>query len=124
MLVKPVSLGQTTITLEARDTRNGVASTTFGVVVIGNVTNDSQLDASWKVHPNPVNDIMNIKMYAPVMENMNINFYNALGMLIKSAQSAGSDSMIEIEVSDLTPGIYYVEMVTENAKSVKKIVKN
>ncbi|WP_224488735.1 S8 family serine peptidase [Robertkochia flava] len=124
IMVTPIKLGTTTVTLKGTDPRGGEITTSFDVVVIGNVTEDAQLDASWKVHPNPVDDIMNIRMYSPVMESMDINFYNALGMLIKSAQSDGSDGTIEISVSDLTPGVYYVEMVTANAKSVKKIVKN
>ena len=124
MLIKPLNLGETTITLKGMDARDGEAATTFRVTVVGNIDNSSMLDESWNVHPNPVSDIMYIKMYNPVMESMNINFYNALGMLIKSAQSEGSAGTIEISVSDLTPGVYFVEMVTANAKSVKKIVKN
>ncbi|QYA25174.1 S8 family serine peptidase [Gramella sp. MT6] len=124
MLVTPSTLGTSTISLKGVDGRGGEITTTFDVVVVDKVTNDSDLEESWKVHPNPVNEVMYIKMYSPVMEEMNIRFYNTLGALVKTTQSEGSDSMIEVPVSNLSAGIYFVEITTENARSVKKIVKN
>ena len=124
MLVRPSTLGTSTITLKGVDSRGGEITTTFDVIVVDKVTKDSDLEESWKVHPNPVNEVMYIKMYSPVMEKMNIKFYNTLGALVKTSQSEGSDSMIEVPVSNLSPGIYFVEITTENARSVKKIVIN
>ncbi|WP_162431038.1 S8 family serine peptidase [Christiangramia aestuarii] len=124
MLVSPSTLGTSTITLKGVDGRGGEITTTFDVMVVPNVLKDKDLEDSWKVHPNPVNEVMYIKMYSPVMEKMSIKFYNTLGALVKTAQSEGSDSMIEVPVANLSPGIYFVEIATENARSVKKIVKN
>ncbi|MDX1760650.1 MAG: T9SS type A sorting domain-containing protein, partial [Christiangramia sp.] len=124
MLASPSRLGTSTITLKGTDGRGGEVTTAFNIVVVDKVLEDDVLEESWKVHPNPVNETMYIKMYRPVMEKMNIKFYNTLGALVKTAQSEGSDSMIEIPVPNLSPGIYFVEIATENARSVKKIVKN
>ncbi|MCH4822746.1 S8 family serine peptidase [Gramella lutea] len=124
MLVSPSALGTSTITLQGVDGRGGEITTTFDVLVVNKVTKDSDLEESWKVHPNPVNEVMYIKMYSPVMEKMSIKFYNTLGALVKTSQSEGSDSMIEVPVANLSPEIYFVEITTENARSVKKIVKN
>ncbi|TRZ46234.1 S8 family serine peptidase [Robertkochia solimangrovi] len=123
MLVKPMSLGESTVTITGTDARGGSITTSFNVVVIGIVSSDDELDSSWQVHPNPVEDIMYLKMYNPVLEKINIKIYNSLGVLVKVAQSEGSDNMIEVPVSEVNPGVYYVELTTANAKSVKKIIK-
>ena len=123
IMLTPLKLGTSTVTLRGVDQRGAEVLTSFDVVVIGNVADDEYLDKSWKVHPNPVEEVMNIKMYRPVVEEMTINFYNIMGVMIKSVTTEGSNTAVQVPVEDLTPGIYFVEMVTENAESVKKIVK-
>ncbi|MGJ5643060.1 S8 family serine peptidase [Formosa sp. S-31] len=123
MLVSPLNLGTSTVTITGTDEFGSQVTAAFDVVVIGMIQNNNELDSSWEVHPNPVEDIMYLKMYNPILEEVNIKIYNALGVVVKTAQSEGSDNMIEVPVQEVNPGVYFVELTTANAKSVKEIIK-
>ncbi len=73
-----------------------------------------------KIYPNPVVDVL----YIGNVDNsiLNVSIYNALGQLIKSSND--NSKRINIDLSDINNGIYFVRIVFNNQEVVtKRIVK-
>ena len=77
--------------------------------------NFSQNNLEAALYPNPVNDILNIKMDSGIQS---VEVFNLQGQKVKSSNQK------QINVSDLDAGIYMVRIQdTDNAIATKKIVK-
>lgn len=123
-LVRPLKIGNTTLDVTGIDPEGATASTKINFVVGNDINDDKTLENSWKVHPNPVGEIMIIKLYNPIVERVDIRIYNSMGSTVKSLWRSEATEMLQIPVADLKPGVYFVELKTKGARSVKKIVKN
>jgi len=72
-----------------------------------------------KLYPNPVNNILNIKL--PYNTNSEVSIYNILGKKIMSKSFSRLTN--QIDISNLNSGMYLVTIKTETAIVTKKIVK-
>lgn len=70
---------------------------------------------SFDVFPNPVSDVLNIRMKNDLTIN-NVIIYNNAGQIVKtSVQNT-------VDVSTLSEGIYFVEVTTNQGRTVKKVI--
>lgn len=74
-----------------------------------------------KLYPNPVNDVLLIN--ASNISISNVEVVDINGRLVKSL-SVGNSSDAKINVSDLSAGVYMINIYSENSKTTKKFVKN
>lgn len=74
-----------------------------------------------KLYPNPVNDVLVINASNISISNMEIMDLN--GRIVKSV-SANNAFEARINVSDLSAGVYMINVYSENNKTTKKFVKN
>lgn len=116
LIITPLRIGNTDITVTASDVSNSV-SDTFNVFV-----RDGSKDMD--LYPNPVSDKLNIQMGPEVDGTARIKLYNSTGML-----AYDSDVTIKprepgsVSVGNLAPGAYTVT-VTFNGKEYKgRVVK-
>jgi len=74
---------------------------------------------SIKVFPNPVKDYLNIKLknYEQLQK---VNIYNTLGKLVNTLNT---NNQI-INIKPLNSGIYFLEVLTNNTKYIKTIIKH
>ena len=79
-----------------------------------------ELESRISISPNPARDY--IKLSANSYQLSAVRVYNYLGILVEEIEVNSSD--IEINVSDYSNGVYFIEIQTENGNVVKKIVKN
>ncbi|MBP7497582.1 MAG: PKD domain-containing protein [Bacteroidales bacterium] len=93
------------------------------MVGITNITKDINIG---NIYPNPVDNTANINISLPAVTNIKIEIYNRTGQLISIEnikQSAG-DHIISINTANLTHGLYYIRLITDNsAISTKKFIK-
>ena len=68
-------------------------------------------------YPNPVKDILNIELNKG-LELKQVNIYNLQSQYLYSVKTS------KINVSDLSSGLYFIEVVTNKGKSAKKIIIN
>ncbi len=71
------------------------------------------------IYPNPAKDF--IKLSAVSCQHSVIKIYNCLGMLMDEIEIDSEE--LEINLSDYNPGVYFVNIKSENGTIVKKIVK-
>ncbi|WP_313807381.1 T9SS type A sorting domain-containing protein [Flavobacterium sp.] len=86
-------------------------------------TNDfNSLSASkFTVYPNPVNNIVNISNTANIqIEKVSLTDVN--GRIVKTV-NAGSLTDVQVNVSELNSGVYFMNIETNEGSATKKIVK-
>ena len=124
ILIEPIELGVTNLTITGIDSKGAITNNEIKVVVTDRIDNDEFLKNNWIVNPNPVDSEMIIEVNTPIVEEINISIINALGITVGTFISDEVTSSKSFPVDDLEPGIYFVELKTKEAKSVRKIVKN
>ena len=77
-----------------------------------------EVNASFNVYPNPVNDKLVIETEEIVKE---VVVYDVYGRQQKLSAISGQPSVID--VTNLNSGVYFVKVVTENGEAVQRFVK-
>jgi hypothetical protein len=84
------------------------------------------LEMEFSIYPNPTNGgiIVNATSLDP-LKVVTVNIYGAEGRLVRSiTQGAGTATVqIQEDLTDLSAGYYFVEMVNGSARAVKPLVK-
>lgn len=76
-------------------------------------------NSEFTIYPNPVKDIVTISIASKAVINK-INLYSVTGKLIKEIQLPKN----QIDLSNLKSGIYFIEIISDKQKGVKKLLKN
>ena len=82
--------------------------------------NEFNLQNTFNVYPNPSDGDFNIRFNNYTHGNITINVVNLLGATIKVINSASVD-MVNINLSELDNGVYYLQIVSDKNTSTKKI---
>lgn len=76
----------------------------------------------FSAYPNPVNDIVTVTNSENATFN-EISITDINGRTVKTV-NAGNVSELQINISELNAGIYFMNISSENGKAVKKFIKN
>jgi len=79
------------------------------------LSTDSFTHDYFSMYPNPAKDVINLKLKQGV-ELSKVNIYNSLGQFISSTLKT------KIKTSNLTSGIYFLEVETNQGKSTQKMI--
>ena len=88
--------------------------------------NQSDLNASTLLYPNPANNEITIEL-SEVIQNATIKIMNAIGQIVyeETINSAGNSKTLKnIDISGYTKGIYTVSIENKGVKAIKKLVIN
>ncbi len=113
----PASYGLSTITITGSDYLDAEVSTSFQIMM----RNDSTMI---DVYPNPVTDVVNLRMGEDVDGTLNVKVYNSNGV-VKDIQnvSISTFSPASMDLSGLSSGSYVLKMTYENQECKKDIIK-
>jgi len=91
---------------------------TLSTVTVGKLSSDAI-----SIRPNPSNGVVAIQMNG-AFDNISINIYNALGELVLT-DSLGdmNNSSYSLLLGDKAAGIYFLEIITEQGTSLKRLIK-
>ncbi|SRX52749.1 T9SS type A sorting domain-containing protein [Aequorivita sp. CIP111184] len=70
---------------------------------------------NFQISPNPASEFLNIETQ---LSNYNFSIYNSLGQKVIGALSTN-----QIDISNLSNGIYYIKIETETGSATKKFIK-
>ncbi|WP_298221045.1 T9SS type A sorting domain-containing protein [Flavobacterium sp.] len=102
------------------------AADAFGsnATVVSDCTLGNQAVSSKQVTltPNPTTGILNVHFETGFSIN-EINLYNPLGQLVKTLTENEINTSSAIDVSALKTGTYFMEIVSDGSKTIKKFVK-
>jgi len=79
------------------------------------------LTAALTLYPNPAVDQLHISL-ASAAEDASIAILNTAGQTLKTVKTSGA-GRVDISIGDLNKGIYFVEIRTDGARYVKKVMK-
>lgn len=98
-------------------------ATTGGIFKFsGTLANNTFKNNTFTAYPNPVNDVVTITNKDNATFNT-ISITDINGRTVKSVD-ANNVSELEVNVSELNAGIYFMNIGSENGKTVKKFIKN
>jgi len=74
-----------------------------------------------EIYPNPINDFLNIRLFEPDVNNLNISIYDQLGRekIHQTINGHGG----QVDVSALSPGIYLLRVQGTDRSYVYKLIK-
>ena len=85
------------------------------------LSNESFEKLDFSLYPNPSEDYIEIQLNNEFTNNVSLELYNQIGLICKIEKLFSSKTRIETE--DLSSGIYFVKIKTENETIVKKLIK-
>jgi hypothetical protein len=101
---------------------NNATCLTYPITVLVTNTSETELNQQYSIYPNPVDDIFTIEC---VFDHPNSGFvitvYDLTGKVILTTPM--SRNLVQIDMSQITPGMYFVRLGDENIFSTKKIIK-
>ena len=86
---------------------------------------DADIENNFSIYPNPANENINISVISATGERTTINLVDITGKVITSYDLGilKGEKNMSIKVEDLSTGIYFIELVNESGRQVKKFVK-
>ncbi|MFY7965826.1 MAG: T9SS type A sorting domain-containing protein, partial [Chitinophagaceae bacterium] len=73
------------------------------------------------IYPNPVADILNVRISNGSAKQVNI--INTLGKIVYTTIAINANGVVQIPVSNLNAGTYFVEILSNETRTVEKFVK-
>jgi Secretion system C-terminal sorting domain len=97
---------------------NGSYSENYEYCGIPTLTPTTELQTlDFKIYPNPTNQVLNIEIPKNT-EGRSIEIFNAMGIMVSKTKQ------LNVDVSTLPTGIYFVQIKTKNRVGVKRFVVN
>ncbi|HLW42709.1 MAG TPA: T9SS type A sorting domain-containing protein [Flavobacterium sp.] len=107
--------GNTVIIGATLNSDNGQYSGKVRVYDISNLSSNTFVLENFNIYPNPTSDVLNISLENNLTLEK-ITIYNNSGQIVKTAQQN------TVDVSNLSSGIYFVEVITNQGIATKKVV--
>jgi hypothetical protein len=95
------------------DFRSGTFSTVLGV-------EDFSLNAT-SIYPNPASGKFHIKTKTNLSK---VNLYSQIGALVRTINVTDDSKEVELSVSNVQAGVYFLELQNDSEKSWKKVIVN
>jgi len=79
------------------------------------------LERNLSIYPNPASDFISVELKNSQVIT-EVSLLNNLGQVMTSVSNNGSTSKMNIDVSGMATGLYFVKVNTENASVTKKLI--
>ena len=76
------------------------------------------------VYPNPVSEMLTIKIMNIEYSDISVKIYNNSGVLVKNDIIYSGQDYKSIFINDLSQGIYFIKLEGNKSYTIKKIIKN
>jgi uncharacterized repeat protein (TIGR01451 family) len=83
---------------------------------------DDFATVNFSLYPNPVKNILTIQLESNIIVK-SVSIFNTLGQLVKILPNTFEDSTITADVSDLNTATYFVQVISDQGKTSKKLIK-
>ena len=91
-------------------------------IATGTLSKDEHLLSSFSVYPNPANDVVNVGNTENVLIN-NVKIVDLNGRTVKNVALSGVVDT-QVNISDLSSGVYMITVSSDKGNLTKKIIKN
>ncbi len=80
------------------------------------------LENNITLFPNPADATLNIQINEQIEDAVRVELYNAQGKLMKLAKFENINSILKMDVSNLTEGFYFVSIKTTDGRATKRLM--
>ena len=102
-------------------------SLTYNSCAPSGIKENNSASSSFLVYPNPVNDVLKIKINAlkPTVSN-SYSIYDVVGKVLihKELGAMHANALEVVDMSSLATGLYFVSVTTDGVTSTKQVAKN
>jgi len=100
------------------------ASGTVSKDIVGINKNSLRNENNFSIYPNPARDNVNVEFSLSDNSKIQIRIINSIGQMVKTISTAGQtgENVINIEVKELSVGIYCLEISDGKSNTSKKLV--
>ncbi|WP_218598486.1 T9SS type A sorting domain-containing protein [Polaribacter sp. NJDZ03] len=99
-----------------------INDTAGDIGIAGTLLVSTQSKGQFTIFPNPVNDELSIN-FREIQQQLEIEIFAALGKSVKKVKESNVLNS-KLSVSNLSSGIYFLSITSENTKQTKKIIIN
>ncbi|MCB0459722.1 MAG: N-acetylmuramoyl-L-alanine amidase [Flavobacteriaceae bacterium] len=85
---------------------------------------DDEFAKNFVVYPNPFTDTVTILLNNAIVTDLEINCYDLHGRLIFSRIKSDSSNKVELDVSNLSSGLYVLRLASDEKQTYTKLIKN
>lgn len=118
----PSEAGVGSHTITYTYTENGCTATAETTIMVDECLNvDNVNGTSLSIYPNPAHGTITIQLNDNASEEANVQFIAADGKVVKSLQHTGLGNGQQIDISDLAPGIYTIQVEKKSAKYTERL---
>ena len=89
-------------------------------VCVSSTSIDDQI-STFEVYPNPNNGVFNISFESPLKQNVTIEVFNMLGNVIYTKTLSKNIGNFNVELSDISSGVYFIKLDSNEKIFHKKI---
>ncbi len=103
------------------DFNPAVVTNTFETEFVATLSVSDLSLNQFQIYPNPAREIVNIK-FNNGNDDINLNIYDIFGKLVLNNRGELQNNTIQIDVSLLTSGVYFLEFGNNTDKVTKKLI--
>ncbi len=119
----PESEQETEITVNVQVSDGFAESNVFEAsVTVNKPLSANELSEDRFLYPNPANTLLRIPIQSG--GSYSIEILNTTGQLLKKVARKPQDSILDINVSDLPPGLYFLRLISDTQTTNHKFIKN
>lgn len=112
-----------TITLTATDESGNESICTFDITVLSSLSvDDETLENVISIYPNPARDIVTLTNTG-VQPITQITIFDSNGRILHAISNTNSIAERQLDISSYATGVYFVQIETTTASTVKRIIK-
>jgi subtilisin family serine protease len=123
-IVKPKSLGSTTLSFTIKDIHGAVLNDTINVVVDGTSGISDEENDIINAFPNPTNGFFNVTIPQGADNNTSIRITNIYGTVLYEVKTGNTSVPNKLDISNYPNGIYFVKVTGSGFEKTIKVVKN
>ncbi|WP_430812420.1 MULTISPECIES: S8 family serine peptidase [unclassified Carboxylicivirga] len=124
MMLNPVGIGESVVTLTATDPNGAAATLEFTVTVRNRTGLDANEKGKWMLYPNPATTHVTVSWGNDVQSDVQVRLLTVGGTVIANeVVNAAEHSQYDLKLNKLTPGVYFVELIEDEQSFVYKLIK-
>ena len=115
------NVGEGMYTVQVTDIKGCIQ--TFGPYVVGNIVavDETKIVQQFTMHPNPASTYVQLNVTLVDPSDAQVTISNSLGLKVSTYQFSGNISE-KIDVSNMTNGVYYINIHTKNGDVAKRFM--